>query len=364
MNKQISILLLLLLSLAAYGKEGSPFTEKMNNSLQRSLSWRNDTTGIWESAGWWNSANVLTAVIRYAEVTQDKNLYPVIDDVFEKSKHYQVKSEDGTHSHYCDNYINDYYDDEGWWALAWIEAFKLTGKQKYLDMATVIFEDMTTGWSNECGGGIFWKKNPLHYKNSIANNLFTLTAIRLYHATQQPVYLDWFKKNLDWYMQTGMINTDIYQIEDGTGKDCQPNRNSHYTYNQGVAIAVLAEAYRQYDDKSYLELAEKVAQATIGKQLVTEDGILREMNEKVATSNDGVQFKGIFIRHLSFLYEVTKNEDYKKFIIRNANSIVTNDYDPASQSFGCYWYGPFRAENAAANSSALECVIEAFELSK
>lgn len=364
MNKQISILLLLLFSTIAYGKKTSPFEEKMNNSLQRSLAWRNDTTGIWESAGWWNSANVLTAVIRYAEVTKNKKIYPVIEDVFEKSRHYPVKTKENKFDHYCDNYINDYYDDEGWWALAWIEAFKLTGKQKYLDMATIIFEDMTTGWSDVCGGGIFWKKNPLEYKNSIANNLFSLTAIRLYRTTKKQVYLDWFKKNLDWYMQTGMINTDIYQIEDGTGKDCQPNRNSHYTYNQGVAIAVLAEAYLQFKDKSYLELAEKVAQATITKQLVTDNGILREMNTKVATSNDGVQFKGIFIRHLGFLYKVTKNDQYKNFIIHNATSITTNNYDPASQSFGCYWYGPFKTENAAANSSALECVIEAFNLSK
>ena len=57
----------------------------------------------------------------------------------------------------------------------------------------------------------------------------------LYKATQNPAYLDWFKKNVDWYMRTGMINTNIYQIEDGTKDDCTPNRNAHYTYNQGVA---------------------------------------------------------------------------------------------------------------------------------
>ena len=46
----------------------SPFEGKMRESVQTSLSWRNDTTGIWETAGWWNSANVLTATIRYGAV--------------------------------------------------------------------------------------------------------------------------------------------------------------------------------------------------------------------------------------------------------------------------------------------------------
>ena len=342
----------------------SPFVGKMRECVQTSLSWRNDTTGIWETAGWWNSANVLTATIRYGAVTKDPAIPSVIEDVFEKARHYQVGVDSTGTPRYCDNFINDYYDDEGWWALAWIEASKLTGEKKYLDMAEIIFDDMTTGWSDACGGGIFWKKNPLHYKNSIANNLFSLTAIRLYKATQNPAYLDWFKKNVDWYMRTGMINTNIYQIEDGTKDDCTPNRNAHYTYNQGVAIAVLAEMYLQTNDKSYLELAEKIADATITTQLITDEGILREMKPEIDDSNDGVQFKGIFIRHLAFLYEVTKNPAYKDFILKNAESIITKDYDPTSKSFGCYWYGPFHKENSAANACALECVIEAYDLTK
>jgi len=165
-------------------------------------------------------------------------------------------------------------------------------------------------------------------------------------------------------MRTGMINTDIYQIEDGTKDDCTPNRNAHYTYNQGVAIAVLAEMYLQTNDKSYLELAEKIADATITTQLVTDEGILREMKPEIDDSNDGVQFKGIFIRHLAFLYEVTKNPAYKDFILKNAESIITKNYDPTSKSFGCYWYGPFHKESSAANACALECVIEAYNLTK
>lgn len=363
MKKQILFFCLLLVFFTA-SRPASPFEKKMKTCMQTSLQWRNDTTGIWETAGWWNSANVLTATIRYAEVSGDRSVLPVIEAVYDQARHYPLGADSTGVPLYCDSFINDYYDDEGWWALAWIEAHKLTGEKKYLAMAQTLFDDMTTGWSDLCGGGIFWKKNPLHYKNSIANNLFSLTAVRLYQATGEASYLDWFEKNVDWYMQSGLINTDLYQIEDGLGDGCQPNRNAHYTYNQGVALAVLAEMYLQSQERKYLELAEQIAQATLTRRLVTENGILREMKPEIARSNDGVQFKGIFIRHLAFLYQVTKNPFYKEFIIHNARSILSDNYDPSSRSFGCFWQGPFYQANAAANASALECVIEAYNLTK
>jgi predicted alpha-1,6-mannanase (GH76 family) len=336
----------------------------MENSMQTSIRWRDNTTGIWETAGWWNSANLLTTVIRYSEVKKSDDLYPLIDDIYTKAKHYQTGIDSTGTPTYCNNFINDYYDDEAWWALAWIEAHKITKQKKYLDMAKTIFDDLTTGWDETCNGGIYWKKNPLHYKNSIANNLFSLTAIRLYKATKENKYAEWFEKNVNWYLQTGMINTTTYQVEDGTNENCEPNRNQHYTYNQGVAIAVLTEAYLHNNEKQYLELAGKIAQSTITSQLVTQEGILREMRPEIDKSNDGVQFKGIFIRHISLLYHITKDPVYKNFIIKNAESITTTNYDKTSKSFSYHWHGPYIEPNAAANSSALECIIEAYDLTK
>ena len=54
----------------------------------------------------------------------------------------------------CTNYINDYYDDEGWWILAWIKAYDLTNDNKYLKMAKITFSDMALGWDSVCGGGV------------------------------------------------------------------------------------------------------------------------------------------------------------------------------------------------------------------
>ena len=364
MKNLLSATCLGLLLLASCQSPSSPFQAKMQESMQTSLHWLNDSTGIWESAGWWNSANVLTATIRYADVTGDTDLWPVIEAIHTKAGHYPVAVDSTGVVRYVDGFINDYYDDEGWWALAWIDAYQLTGLDKYLRTAEAIFEDMTTGWSDACGGGIFWKKNPLHYKNSIANNLFSLTAARLYASTDNEIYRDWLQKNVAWYLQSGMINRRLYQVEDGTTDDCLPNRNAHYTYNQGVAIAVLCEMFRLTEEQSYLDLATQIADATIQKELVNEEGILREMRPEIADSNDGVQFKGIFIRHLAFLYELTHKEAYKKFILRNAESILKNNYDAATGSFGCYWAGPLRRIGPAANASALECVIEGYVLSR
>ncbi len=339
----------------------SRFQKKMDASMNTLVESRSDSTGIWPEAGWWNSANLFTAVIRYAELTnQKKRFVPLIEDVFSKTRKFPVYDDKGNFMFECENYINDYYDDEGWWALAWIEAYKLTAKKEYLEMAETIFRDMTTGWSDDiCQGGIYWKKNPLVYKNSIANNLFALTAIRLYHQTQKKEYAEWFEKEVNWYLDSGLYNTDNQMIEDGIdNKTNQPNRGRYYTYNQGVAIAVLTEMYLYKNDTSYLEKAEALAQSAI-KNMTTEQGILCERNKDIAAGNDGVQFKGIFMRHLSFLYRTTGKAMYEDFILKNADSIISHDYDSISRSFGCYWYGPFREVKMAANSSALECVMEA-----
>jgi predicted alpha-1,6-mannanase (GH76 family) len=68
-------------------------------------------------------------------------------------------------------FLNNYYDDEGWWALAWIRAFDWTQNPAYLNMASSIFDDMAGGWDDTCGGGIWWSKANT-YKNAIANELF------------------------------------------------------------------------------------------------------------------------------------------------------------------------------------------------
>lgn len=333
----------------------------MDEGVQTMLSWRNDTTGVWETAGWWNSANVMTALLRYRAVTGDKQIDAVASDVLQKAQHYKVGTDSLGNDRYCDNFNNDYLDDQGWWALAWVEAYQLTQEKKYLDMAETIYSTISEGWTPTFGGGIYWKKNPWQYKNAIANDLYVLLAARLYRHTGKEAYKARFLEGSDWVLKSGMINRTNWQVEDGLQDDGTPNQGQYYTYNQGVCLATLAERYVITGDRQFLEMAEQIADATL-QLMTTENGILRELKQSTEPSGDGVQFKGIFIRHLAYLYSVDKQERYRQFIIKNAESIVQNDYDAESKSFGCYWYGPFLKVQPAAHSCALDCLIEAVKL--
>ena len=97
--------------------------------------------------------------------------------------------------------------------------------------------------------------------------------------------------------------------------------------------------------------------------MTTPQGILKEKSEPNMGA-DGSQFKGIFIRHLATLYQITKKEEYKDFILKNAESIWTQGREPNSSLFGGIWAGVFDRADASRQSCALDCLIEAMNIEK
>lgn len=87
--------------------------------------------------------------------------------------------------------------------------------------------------------------------------------------------------------------------------------------------------------------------------MINTNGILKEPCE---TGNcgggDTPQFKGIFIRYLAYLYDVTRKPEYFDFLSRNAHSVWFNDRDSANH-LGLRWTGPFDRADAARHSSAM-----------
>src|SRR5581483_5093835 len=166
--------------------------------IQTLQAWYDAKSGLYQTTGWWNSANALTALIDYAKTAGTHDYDATVATTF-------TAAQAGTQGH--SGFLNRYYDDQGWWALAWINAYDLTGRPDYLSMAESIFNDMSGGWDDVCGGGIWWTKDRA-YKNAIANELFLSVSASLSNrdSAKKSTYLDWANKEWSWFSQSGMIN--------------------------------------------------------------------------------------------------------------------------------------------------------------
>jgi predicted alpha-1,6-mannanase (GH76 family) len=300
------------------------------------------TTGLFPTTGWWNSANALTALIDYSARTKTSTYVGDITTTFDKNG--------------AQSFLNNFYDDEGWWALAWIDAYDLTHDGRYLTMAQTIFADMAGGWDTTCNGGIWWSKDRT-YKNAIANELFFQVAIRLH--TRAPDdggtggYLDWATREWKWFDASGMMSGTSL-VNDGLDASCKNNGQTAWTYNQGVVIGALVDLAHVTSDATLLARAQAIGDASIAK-LVDARGVLREPCEP-SCGGDGPQFKGIFMRHLAELAAATGAPRYEAFLATNADWIWNAARGGSGSQLGLTWSGPFDSADAARQSSALDAL--------
>ncbi|KAJ4165264.1 hypothetical protein LMH87_006902 [Akanthomyces muscarius] len=355
-------------------------------------NWYNRKTGLWGEL-WWNSGNALTTISDFARLSPVFSLpinpYDIIENTFNQAQHVDVQTakflnfDNGgmVESHYCingtgvcatkrdgslakrgfKNFLNNFYDDEGWWALALIRAYDVTYNKKYLDVAVTVFEDMKTGLGGPCKGGIYWSKDR-EYVNAIANELYLSVAASLANRIpSEPDYLKTAQDQWTWFSKSGMINSDNL-INDGLDGDCKNNGQATWTYNQGVILGGLVELSRAARDESLLGEAAKIAKAAIGK-LSNKDGVLEESGgceyKPGRCGQDGQQFKGVFIRNLGYLQQAAPDSQFRSFILTNARSIWKNDRETNSNKLGVAWAGPYYNATSPSQSSALDALVAA-----
>jgi predicted alpha-1,6-mannanase (GH76 family) len=298
-------------------------------------------TGLYPSTGWWNAANAITALVDTMKTTGSSSYASDVANTFAKNS--------------SASFLNDYYDDEGWWALAWIDAYDLLRDARYLAMAKTIFADMTGGWSTTCGGGIWWSKARM-YKNAIANELFLEVAIRLHERTPGDSgagsFDDWATREWSWFDASGMINAQSL-VNDGLDASCANNGQQTWSYNQGVIIGGLVDLARLRGDATLLARARAIADAAIGK-LADDVGVLHEPCEPNC-GGDGSQFKGIFMRHLAELAQATGEARYRAFLAVNADWIWSSARN-AQDDLGLTWSQSLDAVDASRQASALDAL--------
>lgn len=237
-------------------------------------------------------------------------------------------------------FINEFYDDMGWNALAMLRAYKATGDEKYRDAVNVLWEDIKGGWNSTMGGGIAWRKAMPYYKNTPANGPAAILAARLYKEFNNPDDLAWSKKIYTW-IKDSLYNRNTGWVYDGMNDNNDGVRNTtwKFTYNQGLFIGAAVELFRLTNQSGYLNDAIQAANFTLSDNVLTNftDNLLKDEG-----GGDGGLFKGVFVRYFTdlILTEGMLSSDKKRYVNylkHNAKTLWTSGTDKNYLLFGPYW---------------------------
>ncbi|WP_211260650.1 glycoside hydrolase family 76 protein [Amycolatopsis jejuensis] len=282
-------------------------------------------TGYFRSSSGWGSAVSLSGVIRDAVVTGMGSYEYAIATTYDKN----VNAGRG-------QFRNEFSDDTGWWAMAWLDAYDRTGQQRYLDTAKAEAEHMQTFWTGDCGGGIRWQEGQ-PYKASISNSLYLQVNATLADRTGSATYRTRAQQGWEWFRSKGLIGSDGLVIDGVDGSSCAAV-GKRYTYNQGVLVSALIALSRVNGDQGLITTARSIADATTrtGSYFTGSDGIVGDPGESSSCTDDGSFFKAGLVRGLSELDAAVSGAPYRDFLVRQADSAYArsrNDFDQYSRSW-------------------------------
>jgi uncharacterized protein YyaL (SSP411 family) len=148
---------------------------------------------------------------------------------------------------------NAYFDDAGWWAVAYLDAYRATRNVRWLwDAQRALSYIAEYAW-DPVNGGTWWDSD-LDHKTSEPLAAAALVAARLYDIVHEPYFLDLAQRYIAW--------ADKYTLADGLYGRNATDRTA-MDYVQGMMIAAHVELCRSTGDTSWCTKAEAIARASL-----------------------------------------------------------------------------------------------------
>ncbi|OBG17648.1 fructose-bisphosphate aldolase [Mycolicibacterium celeriflavum] len=226
-------------------------------------------------------------------------------------------------------WINDYYDDMAWLALALERAARLAGvdRPKALDK---LADQFVNAWVPEDGGGIPWRKQDQFF-NAPANGPAAIFLARYDDRLRRAQQMS------DWIDET-LIDPDSHLVFDGIKGGSLVR--AQYTYCQGVVLGLETELAARTDDPDYARRVHRLVTAVA--ENMAPDGVI-----KGAGGGDGGLFNGILARYLALVATTLPQHGDDDGAARDtARSLVLRSAEAAWQNrqtvdglplFGAFW---------------------------
>jgi uncharacterized protein YyaL (SSP411 family) len=170
-----------------------------------------------------------------------------------------------------------WYDDEGWWGIAFYDAFRATGDRRYLGAASRALAFLDSGWDPK-SGGVYWDTNRT-FKASEGLVGGTLLAAYLYEETHKPRYLALAQKYIAWADRSLRGPDGLYSS--------RPSGGQPMPYVEGPMAAAFAVLCKSTGRHYWCTRAEDLAARTA---------------RRFPTLTMGPQYDAMYVRALLELY--------------------------------------------------------------
>ena len=227
------------------------------------------------------------------------------------------------------SWVNNYYDDMAWLALALERAGRLTGvgRPKALEK---LADQFLGAWVPEDGGGIPWRKQDQFFNapaNGPAGIFLARYEGRLRRAQQMA----------DWIDET-LIDPETHLVFDGIKSGSLVR--AQYTYCQGVVLGLETELAARTEDSRHAERVHRLV-AAVAEHMAPE-GVI-----KAGGGGDGGLFNGILSRYLALVAtSLPRRTDEDEKACQTARSVVLTSARAAWDNrqtveglplFGAFW---------------------------
>ena len=304
--------------------ESYPFDEQYEVTYLASIEQTNipnQVSYLWPYSGTFSAVNALfeaTHDKKYLRLL-DKRVLPGLEEYFDTQRTPNAYS----------SYIQTapasdrFYDDNVWLGIDFTDIYQITGEQKYLDKAQLIWKFIESGTDNLLGGGIYWCEQKKESKNTCSNAPGSVLAFKLFKATNDSVYFKQGKDLYEWTQKNLQDSTD-YLYFDNIRLDGKIGK-AKFAYNSGQMMQSAALLYQLTQNPIYLKEAQNVAKECYN-YFFTDFTTTTGENFKILKQGD-IWFTAVMLRGFIELYHIDKNKTYINAFNKSLNHAWNNARD-------------------------------------